>query len=316
MPKAALRRSQTINFARPKQQIGSSVDGRGRIEHYVSVAFRCPHCLQSLAEQEAEFLCSAGHHFDRAKEGYVNLLPGGRLKSRPSGDDDSMVRARRRVFDAGLYDPVIGAVAALVAHSPVTNIVDAGCGEGSYLAAAATLSGAAGWGIDISKPAIRLASRRHRTHRYAIASSYALPFADNSFEALINVFSPRDFAEMLRVLAPGGSAVVATPGPRHLAQLKALIYDGPRQHVDRSDPDTDAAAAADEPSPDHVSSVQFELSLDDQDLRLSLLEMTPFWWSTTPERREVIAATPLVVDIDIRLSVYRKPNGSAPVQVL
>ena len=225
-----------------------------------------------------------------------------------------MVRARRRVFDAGMYDPVIGAVAASVAHSPVTNIVDAGCGEGSYLAAAATLSGAAGWGIDISKPAIRLASRRHRTHRYAIASSYALPFADNSFEALINVFSPRDFAEMLRVLAPGGSAVVATPGPRHLAQLKALIYDDPRQHLDRSGPDTDAAA--DEPSPDHVSSVQFELSLNDQDLRLSLLEMTPFWWSTTPERREVIAATPLVVDIDIQLSVYRKPNGSAPDPVL
>ena len=280
----------------------------------MNVAFRCPHCLESLAERQQEYVCPSGHHFDRAKEGYVNLLPGGRLKSRPSGDDDSMVRARRRVFDAGLYDPVIGAVAARVAHSPVTNIVDAGCGEGSYLAAATTLSGAAGWGIDISKPAIRLASRRHRTHRYAIASSYALPFADNSFEALINVFSPRDFAEMLRVLAPGGSAVVATPGPRHLAQLKALVYDDPRPHVDRSDPDTDATA--DEPSPDHVSSVQFELSLNDQDLRLSLLEMTPFWWSTTPERREVIAATPLVVDIDIRLSVYRKPNGSAPVQVL
>jgi 23S rRNA (guanine745-N1)-methyltransferase len=314
LPNAALRRSRTINIVHPEQQVVSTVHGRGRIEHYVNVAFRCPHCLESLAERQQEYVCPSGHHFDRAKEGYVNLLPGGRLKSRPAGDDDSMVRARRRVFDAGLYDPVIGAVAASVAHSPVTNIVDAGCGEGSYLAAAATLSGAAGWGIDISKPAIRLASRRHRAHRYAIASSYALPFADNSFEALINVFSPRDFAEMLRVLAPGGRAIVATPGPRHLAQLKALVYNDPRPHVDRSDTDTDAAA--DEPSPDHVSSVQFERSLDDQDLRLSLLEMTPFWWSTTPERREVIAATPLVVDIDIQLWVYRKPNGSAPVQVL
>ena len=276
------------------------------------VAFRCPHCLQSLTEQAAEFDCRAGHHFDRAKEGYVNLLPGGRLKSRPAGDDESMVRARRRVFDAGLYDPVMSAVAELVARSPVTNIVDAGCGEGSYLAASTTLSGATGWGIDISKPAVRLASRRHRDHRYAIASSYALPFDDNSFEALINVFSPRDFAEMLRVLAPGGSAVVATPGPRHLTQLKALIYDDPRQHLNRSDPDSPVG----EPTPQEVSSVQFELSLNDQDLRLSLLEMTPFRWSTTPERREVIAATPLIVDIDIQLSVYRKPNGSAPDQVL
>ena len=229
-----------------------------------------------------------------------------------------MVRARRRVFDAGMYDPVISAVAELVARSPVTNVVDAGCGEGSYLAAVTTRSGATGWGIDISKPAVRLASRRQCTHRYAIASSYALPFVDNSFEALINVFSPRDFAEMLRVLAPGGRAVVATPGPRHLAQLKALIYDDPRQHLDRSDSNTDsnADASVGEPTPQEVSSVQFELSLGDQDLRLSLLEMTPFWWSTTPERREVIAATPLVVDIDIQLSVYRKPNGSALHPVL
>jgi 23S rRNA (guanine745-N1)-methyltransferase len=280
----------------------------------VSIAFRCPHCLESLAEQDAEFDCPAGHHFDRATEGYVNLLPGGRLKSRPAGDDESMVRARRRVFDAGMYDPVMSAVAEHVARSPVANVIDAGCGEGAYLAAVTTRSGATGWGIDISKPAIRLASRRHRPHRYAIASSYALPFADNSFEALINVFSPRDFAEMLRVLAPGGSAVVATPGPRHLAQLKALIYDGPRQHLDRSDFNADASVG--EPTPQEVSSVQFELSLGDQDLRLSLLEMTPFWWSTTPERREVIAATPLVVDIDIQLSVYRKPNGSALHPVL
>ncbi|MEI7618256.1 MAG: methyltransferase domain-containing protein [Actinomycetota bacterium] len=280
----------------------------------MSVAFRCPHCRQSLAEHEHEFVCVSAHHFDRAKEGYVNLLPGGRLKSRPAGDDDAMVRARRRVFDAGMYNPVIDAVAALVAHSPAANVVDAGCGEGSYLAAATTLSGAAGWGIDISKPAVRLASRRHRNHRYAIASSYALPFADNSFEALINVFSPRDFGEMLRVLKAGGIAVVATPGPQHLAQLKALIYDDPRQHLNRFDPE--ANASADEPLPEEVTSVQFELRLDDLDLRLSLLEMTPFWWSTTTERREVIAATSLVVDVDIQLCVYRKPDRSALNPVL
>jgi hypothetical protein len=52
--------------------------------------------------------------------------------------------------------------------------------------------------------------------------------------------------------------------------------------------------------------VTFELPLDDPALRLALLEMTPFWWSTVPKRREVIAATVLTVDVDVRLSVYRK----------
>ena len=109
-----------------------------------------------------------------------------------------MVRARRTVFDAGLYDPVIDAVAAMVTHTQPGSILDAGCGEGSYLARGTAAFPASGWGIDVSKPAIRLAARRHSQHHYAIASSYALPFADASFDAVINVFSPRDFAEMAR----------------------------------------------------------------------------------------------------------------------
>ena len=45
-------------------------------------------------------------------------------------------------------------------------------------------------------------------------------------------------------------------------------------------------------------------------LRLSLLEMTPYWWSTVPTRRDIIATTPLTVDVDVRLTLYVKPaNG-------
>ena len=248
-------------------------------------------------------MCASGHHFDRAKEGYVNLLPGGRLKGRPAGDDEAMVRARRVVFDTGLYDPIIDAVAAAVTSVHPTSVLDAGCGEGSYLERATSRSGASGWGIDISKWAVRLASRRHREHHYAVASSYALPFADNSFDALINVFSPRDFAEMQRVLAGGGAAVVVTPGPRHLAQLKEIIYDDPREKTDIDETGANAGG----PTPDLVESVSFELVLDEPSLRLALLEMTPFWWSTVPERRDVIAASPLTVEADVRVSVYTAP---------
>ncbi len=216
-----------------------------------------------------------------------------------------MVRSRRLVFDAGLYHPIIDAVATTASRSAPTNIIDAGCGEGSYLARATAVSGATGWGIDISKPAIRLASRRHTTHHYAIASSYSLPFADDSFDAILNVFSPRDFDEMERVLVLGGVAVVVTPGPRHLAALKAMIYDDPREHVDRADA-TGLAADDGEPTPDAVATVNFEVQLDDPTLRLALLEMTPFWWSTVPERRAAIAATDFMVEVDVRISTYRK----------
>jgi 23S rRNA (guanine745-N1)-methyltransferase len=272
------------------------------------LSYRCPHCRESLVEAEHEFACVTGHHFDRAKEGYVNLLPGGRLKSRPAGDDDSMVRARRSVFDAGLYDPVIDAVAAMVTIAQPSSILDAGCGEGTYLARATAAFPASGWGIDVSKPAVRLAARRHRQNHYAIASCYALPFADAGFDAVINVFSPRDFVEMARVLNTDGVAVVVTPGPRHLAQLKAIIYDDPRQHAT---PD-EAVENASMPEPTQVVPLTFELDLADQHLRLSLLEMTPFWWSTVPERREIIAAHPLAVTVDVRLALYSKAQLGRP----
>ena len=259
-------------------------------------AFRCPSCANPLQESAAGFGCERGHHFDRAREGYVNLIPGGRLRSRPAGDDDRMVKARRAVLDAGLYSPIIEAVATEVSLVRPRFILDAGCGEGSYLGRTAELSAALGWGIDVSKPAVKLAANRHREARFAIASSYTLPFEDETFDAVINVFSPRDFPEMRRVVRAGGVAVVVTPGPHHLAQLKALLYDDPREH---------AEVAGGQDAAERVSTVRFDLDLTDPAVRSSLLEMTPYWWSATAERRDVVLATALEVTVDVRIALYR-----------
>jgi 23S rRNA (guanine745-N1)-methyltransferase len=267
----------------------------------VPPAYRCPHCSLALAESATVFECGSGHVFDRAREGYVNLLPGGRLAGGPSGDDDAMVRARRAVFDRGAYDPIIDAVGAVVADLTsgrgAPRVLDVGCGEGTYLARASTAAGGAGWGIDISKAACRLAARRAPGLHVAVASNHRLPFDSGPFDVVINVFAPRDFPEMLRVLRPGGAAVVVTPGPHHLAQLKALVYDTPRAHRD------------DEPTPappDSVTTVQFTVQLPDPQLRRHLLEMTPYWWSASPERRAVVEAALHSVDAEMLLAVYRR----------
>jgi 23S rRNA (guanine745-N1)-methyltransferase len=260
-----------------------------------SVSFRCPHCGQPLLDVERRLACASGHSFDRAREGYVNLLPGGRLPGAPSGDDDTMVRARRAVFDAGCYNPIIDAVALEVQRTAAASVLDAGCGEGTYLARACS-GGADGWGIDISKVAVRLAARRYADAHFAVASSYHLPFGDGAFDALIDVFSPRPFDELLRVLRPGGMAIVVTPGPDHLAQLKALVYDSPRSHAD-DEPG---------PGPERVERVRFTLDLAEPALRRHLLEMTPYWWSAPAERRARVESALATVDVDVVLGVYRR----------
>ncbi len=260
-----------------------------------TVTFRCPHCGQPLTSTERTWSCPAGHEFDRARERYVNLLPGGRVAGGPSGDDDSMVRARRAVFDAGCYDPIIDAVASTVASTGAATVLDAGCGEGTYLARACA-AGAEGWGIDISKVAVRAAARRHPSCTFAVASSYRLPFDDGVFDAVIDVFSPRPFDELLRVLRPGGVLVVVTPGPDHLASLKALLYDTPRPHQD----DDDGLP------PSTEESIRFHVDLADAELRRDLLQMTPYWWSATEERRARVSAELISVDVDMVLRTYRR----------
>jgi 23S rRNA (guanine745-N1)-methyltransferase len=262
----------------------------------VTVAVRCPHCGLPLVSGERSWSCGTGHEFDLAREGYVNLMVGGRLAGAPSGDDDTMVRARRAVFEAGCYDPIIDAVAAAAAAEAngAGTMLDAGCGEGTYLARACT-AGAEGWGIDISKVAVRLAARKYPQCQFAVASVYRLPFDDASFDTVIDVFSPRPFDELFRVLRPGGAALVVTPGPDHLAGLKALIYDRPRPHAD------DGTA----PPAEFVQRVQFTVDLVDPVLRRQLLEMTPYWWSTSDERRAVVERELTSVDADVVLTTYR-----------
>lgn len=278
-----------------------------------SVRYRCPVCLLCLPAVERGYECENGHRFDRAGDGYVNLLPAGRLKGRPAGDSASMIVARRNVFDAGLYDPVIHAVADCVVEalphrsSRVPTVLDCGCGEGTYLAAALAAGGSdgdgiEGWGIDISKPAVRLAARRHRDLRFAVASSYALPFEDDSFDVVLSVFSPRPFTEMMRVLVPDGTAVVVTPGPDHLQEFKSVIYADPRRHQEPTENNADRWPI----DPMLVVPITFEVSLENPSWRTALLEMTPFWWSAPAADRAAIAESVSAATVDMRACVYQR----------
>jgi 23S rRNA (guanine745-N1)-methyltransferase len=192
------------------------------------------------------------------------------------------------------------AVAALVADVDPGHVLDAGCGEGSYLARVTAATGATGWGVDVSKPAIRLAARRHRDHRYAVASSFVLPFADGVLDAVLSVFAPRRFAELFRVLRPGGAVVVASPGPDHLAGLRALVYDDPRPHDEKPHvaPDADAP-------PSRRERVRFALELTDPADVLHLLQMTPYWWHARPEQQAAAATGSLRTTVDVWVTAHR-----------
>jgi SAM-dependent methyltransferase len=96
-------------------------------------------------------------------------------------------------------------------------VLDAGCGEGYGTAILASAASSV-VGVDLDRTIVRHAATTYARPRFEAADLQALPYPDGSFEAIVSLQviehlpSPRDFlAEIARVLAPGGLAIVATP---------------------------------------------------------------------------------------------------------
>src|SRR5262249_30372752 len=118
---------------------------------------RCPLCAGNLAG-ERRLICSSGHGFDVARQGYVNLLVG----DPPAGTDTAdMIQARLRVLAAGLLAGLTAAVVDAAGAARPGLIIDAGAGTGHHLAAALDNLGGVGLALDIAKPAVRRAARAH-----------------------------------------------------------------------------------------------------------------------------------------------------------
>jgi 23S rRNA (guanine745-N1)-methyltransferase len=260
--------------------------------------------------------CAAGHTISIAREGHVFLRATGRKKKESgaaAGDDLAMVRARRAFFDAGHYGSVARAVAKAVLAATASDsppqcraVLDAGCGEGRYLGFVGEEAETAGvdialTGIDVSKHAVAVAAKRYgRTARFAVASSYALPFDADAFDAVMCVFSPLAVSEFVRVAKPGGALVVATSGPGHLMGLKELLYEEARVYTPRLEA-LEAVGHVEQ-----VVHVRERLCVEGNDAK-SLLAMTPFWWTAKPEHQEAVADVPLDTFIDVEVRVIRLP---------
>jgi 23S rRNA (guanine745-N1)-methyltransferase len=257
-------------------------------------------CKDALAEGERSWRCGAGHSYDVAKEGYVNLLITHQRRQREPGDSADMLRHRRSFLDAGHYAPLKDALAALVPAGAA--VLDVGCGEGYYTRDLPNPL----WGIDIAKAAVRLAAKRAGRDggaRYAVASAYDLPVLDHAADVVLSVFAPLHSAEFERVLAPGGTVVTVVPGPRHLDGLKARFFDEPEAHPDEGPFERDGATTSLRPAARHE--VTYDLELTDRGAIDDLVHMTPYAWYVSPERRaEVVDGSSLSTTVDFRIFTY------------
>lgn len=266
---------------------------------------RCPHCGGGLELGEGSARCAAGHSFDVARQGYLNLLPGNARTG--SADTAAMVRARVDFLAAGHYAPIATAVADAAAGAGAGAVIDVGAGTGYYLAAVLErLPGARGLALDISKHALRVAARAHPRSGAAGCDAWAgLPVGDGAAELAINVFAPRDPAELARVLAPGGALVVVTPNPGHLGELVAAVgmltvQERKRERL------AGKLGALFEPAAE--TAVEHELVLGHGDVA-ALVAMGPsarHLSGPEVERKIATLADPLPVTLSVTVATYRR----------
>lgn len=213
---------------------------------------KCPvrKCVQDLTATSGGLACDAGHSFDRAKEGYISLVQPQDRKSLKAGDSDDAVLARRRWIQRGggfglveeltpwIQQCCLGSPhkpeefseqsseVALSDKSQATNVVDLGCGEGSFGRLLCQPHNLDYCGIELSKRAIKLAARSWSEATWVLANAdRPLPIKDQSVELVLSLFGRRPEAEIHRVLRPGGYAIVAVPGEEDLIELREHVQE-------------------------------------------------------------------------------------------
>lgn len=271
------------------------------------ISFICPVCKNVLTEYEKLYKCKNGHCFDKSKFGYVNLLQSQRSSAKRHGDDRLMVRSRRDFLSKGYYGFLMDAVCDVCEKYLPDNadILDAGCGECYYSSLikcrlVEKRKNIDFIGVDISKDALEFASKRKSGIKTAVASLFDLPFADESFDGLLNIFSPEADAEFLRVLKNGGLMIRVIPLEEHLYDLKAAIYEKPYKN---DVPDADISGFK------LIESISIGdiIELDSNEDVQNLFKMTPYYYKTGKEDQQKInSLEKMSVKAEFEIRVYEK----------
>ncbi len=277
----------------------------------MKTALACPVCAAELTLGATAAVCPNRHSFDRARSGYLNLLLSNKKQSAEPGDGLAMMRSRREFLQGGFYDPMAAAASAAVAEivpgRPYGNVADLGCGEGFFTArlntALQALSPAIGcYGVDISRPGIKMATTYNRDITWIVASLHHSPFQPQSLDAVLSVFAPIDAADVGRVIRDDGALVTVTPGPDHLDALRIIIYTSVKPH-----PQTPALMANDTRFEQTASTrVRYPIVLDSRAQILNLLAMTPYYWHISRATKAAIEElSRLELTVDAYVSVFR-----------
>lgn len=260
-------------------------------------------------------VCAAGHAFDRAKTGYVNLLPVQKKRSKDPGDSKEMVAARKAFLELGHYQPIVDNIVASLqgrlqqqglTTTPSLSIFDAGCGEGYYLnnlyqGLLTSVNKLDCVGLDISKSAIVAASKRNKNIAWIVASNANIPTESERFDSVLCLFGFPMFTEFARLLKPKGLMLMVDANADHLIELRRILYPEIHPYEDSLAAGIAGFSLVEE------QALNFSFELASQQEIADLLAMTPHMHKASFEGRAAIQKiNHLRLTADVKLRWYQK----------
>lgn len=242
----------------------------------------CPVCRQSLSLVANSWQCENGHHYDIAKQGYVNLHVVQHKHSKSPGDTPESVLARREFLQAGFYQPLQHAVVAMLQQLQPKALLDIGCGEGYYTSAMQAYTQHC-IGVDIAKTAVQRAAKLNSNVTWVVGTGATLPVQDHALDVCTSLFSPIPQDEIVRVLRDDGYLIVVTPAPKHLYDLREALFE----QVNLHEPEKFVQQLNAQFELKQAQIVEAPMQLDQKALK-NLIAMTPYAYKANPERRKLL----------------------------
>lgn len=275
--------------------------------------FKCPVCGSPMKVIELKSLiCSNYHTFDFTRQGYLNLTthPAKNKYSR------ELFEARRKmVAEEGFFVPLSYSIVEVINEHVMQNpngkiaMIDIGCGEGSHLSHICDILSpqyertVTGVGIDIAKEGILMASRDYTDKTWVVADLANLPFKAKSFDVILNILSPLNYAEFARLMKDEGLVVKVVPQKDYLKELRESFFDYPEKQT-YSNTETVERFKDHFQVIDH-SRLRYTMNVSQTSIQ-SLLRMTPLTWSATKEQMQpflIKSSTQITVDLDLLVGI-------------
>lgn len=261
--------------------------------------FACPICQTSMTVHEKGLTCLNRHRFDLSKKGTLYFLN----HQIQTEYDEALFSHRAKLIQGGMYQLLIEQLAP---YCEQNTVLDIGCGEGSFLQKIQELVKiTTSIGFDISKEGIYLATNHRGPTFWCMADLTRLPFQNQSFDSLLNIFTPSHYEEFQRVLKPGGQLIKVIPGADYLKELRQAFY--PDQPEKQAYSNKKVKEKFLNTFPNATSQVVQYVYDIPQELRLSLLEMSPLEWQVSSEIKAYLRENPLKqITIDVEILIGEK----------